>query len=158
MGTIRKARQKDLDAVNNLLGQVLAIHNAGRPDLFRPTGKKYTDEELLAIFDNPETPVFVYEEAGMVLGYAFCAFNHQSSGSLQPLTSLYLDDLCVDEKARGKHIGNRLFDFVKNFAKENGCHNLTLHAWECNPGAVAFYKAMGMDIQYYSMELLLDRI
>ena len=70
--SIRPAEPRDLEAVNTLLGQVLAVHHAGRPDLFRPVGTKYTDEELLSIFADPRTPVFVYEKEGTVLGYAFC--------------------------------------------------------------------------------------
>ena len=50
---IRPAEPRDLEAVNTLLRQVLAVHHAARPDLFRPEGKKYSDEEILAIFDNP---------------------------------------------------------------------------------------------------------
>ncbi|MBO4434544.1 MAG: GNAT family N-acetyltransferase [Bacteroidales bacterium] len=153
---IRLAEPKDLDAVNSLLRQVLHVHHEGRPDLFRAEGKKYTDDELLAIFRNPDTPVFVYEENGLVLGYAFCALEHQCSGSLKPLTTLYVDDLCVDAAARGRHIGKSLFRHVKSYAIGHGCHNITLHVWECNPGAAAFYAAMGMTPQYTSMELLLD--
>jgi len=152
---IRKAENHDLEAVNSLLRQVLMVHHTGRPDLFRAVGKKYTDEQLLAIFSNPDTPVFVYEEEGTVLGYAFCALQHQESGSLQPLTTLYIDDICVDEQARGKHIGSALFEHVKAFAKKNGCHNITLHVWECNPGALAFYQSLGMKPQYTSMEMLM---
>jgi len=151
---IRPAEPRDLKAVNTLLGQVLAVHHASRPDLFRPVGKKYTDEELLSIFENPETPVFVYDKDGSVLGYAFCALQHQDSGALMPLKTLYLDDLCVLDSARGLHIGTALFDYVKAFAKKKGCHNITLHVWEGNPGAKAFYKALGMVPQYTSMELL----
>ena len=29
----------------------------------------------------------------------------QESGSLMPVKTLYLDDLCVDQKARGQRIG-----------------------------------------------------
>ena len=152
---IRKAEPRDLEAVNRLLGQVLRVHHAGRPDLFRPQGKKYTDQELLALFANPRKPVFVYEEDGRVLGYAFCALQHQESGSLMPLTTLYLDDLCVDETARGRHIGTALFHHVKAFARQNGCHNLTLHVWECNPSARAFYSSLGLTPQYTSLECLL---
>ena len=152
---IRKAEIKDLEAVNNLLKQVLAVHHKGRPDLFKPEGKKYTDAELKGIFSNPDTPVFVFEENGTVLGYAFCAIQHQESGSLMPLTTLYIDDICVDEKARGKHIGSALFEYVKEFAKKTGCYNITLHVWECNPSAAAFYKALGMTPQYTSMEIVL---
>ena len=152
---IRKAEIKDIEAVNNLLRQVLMLHHAGRPDLFKAEGKKYTDEELKYIFSNPDTPVFVYEDNGAVLGYAFCAFQHQESGSLMPLTTLYIDDICVDKKARGKHIGKALFEHVKSFAKDTGCYNITLHVWECNPGAAAFYRVLGMKPQYTSMELVL---
>lgn len=152
---IRRAVKDDLEAVNSLLRQVLKVHHDGRPDLFRAEGKKYTDAELLEIFSNPDTPVFVYEEDGKVLGYAFCALQHQESGSLMPLSTLYIDDICVDEKARGKHIGSKLFEYVKEFARDKGCHNITLHVWECNPGAAAFYQALGMIPQYTSMELVL---
>ena len=90
-----------------------------------------------------------------MLGYAFCAIQSQGSGSLQPIRTLYLDDLCVDEGARGLHIGTALFDYVKAFAREQGCHNVTLHVWECNPGARAFYESLGLLPQYTSMEMRL---
>ena len=93
---IRKATPGDLGAINDLLQQVLAVHNAGRPDLFKAVGKKYTDVELLQIFDNPQTPVFVCDKAGAVLGYVFCELQHKSSGSLQCITTLFVDDLCVN--------------------------------------------------------------
>ena len=151
---IRKAEARDLDAVNDLLGQVLRVHHEGRPDLFRPQGKKYSDEELLGIFADPLTPVFVYEETGRVVGYAFCVLQKQESLSLMHLKTLYIDDLCVDEKARGRHVGKALFEYVKEFAREQGCYNITLHVWECNPGAMFFYRSLGMQPQYTSMEML----
>ena len=153
---IRLATAGDLEAVNGLLRQVLALHHAGRPDLFRAEGKKYSDAELLEIFSNPGTPVFVYDDGSAVLGYLFCALKQQDSGSLMPLTSLYIDDLCVAQSARGRHIGKALFEYAKAFAREKGCHNITLHVWECNPGARAFYEAMGLKPQYTSMELVLE--
>ena len=152
---IRKAEPRDLEAVGNLLRQVLKLHHDGRPDLFNEEGKKYTDEELLAIFANPLTPVFVYEKGGVVLGYVFCELQHVSSGSLRTLDSLYIDDLCVDSSARGQHIGKALYEYAVELAKQNGCHNVTLHVWECNSGAKAFYEAMGMTPQYTSMETIL---
>lgn len=154
---IRKAGEKDLGAVNSLLEQVLAVHHAGRPDLFRPAGKKYSDKELLDIFADEDTPVFVYESGGKVLGYVFCALQKASGGALLPVTTLYIDDLCVDRDARGLGIGTALFNHAKGFALEKGCHNVTLHVWECNPGAMAFYKSLGLTPQCTSMETRLDR-
>ena len=154
--SIRKATSRDLPAINDLLREVLAVHHAGRPDLFRPEGKKYTDGELLAIFADPLTPVFVYDRDGEVLGYIFCALQQQDSGSLQAVRTLYIDDLCVNPAYRGQQIGRALFGHAKAFARESGCHNLTLHVWECNPGARAFYEALGLEPQYTSMEMLCE--
>ena len=151
---IRPAEPHDLKAVNSLLRQVLAVHHQGRPDLFRPKGKKYTNDELLAIFSCPDTPVFVYDKEGEVLGYVFCAFQHPSGGAQKPVRTLYIDDLCVSEIARGKGIGKALFNYAREFACKNGCHNITLHVWECNPGAKAFYESLGLKPQYTSMELI----
>ena len=153
---IRPAEPRDLEAVNSLLRQVLAVHHKGRPDLFRPEGKKYTDDELLAIFANPDTPVFVYDKDRAVLGYVFCDIQHPSSGALEPIKTLYVDDLCVDSKARGEGIGTALFNYVKEYAREKGCHNITLHVWECNPGAKAFYESLGLTPQYTSLELICE--
>ena len=141
-------------AINNLLGQVLSIHHEGRPDLFRAEGKKYTDKELLDIFADPDTPVFVYEGEGVVLGYAFCIAQSPDSHSLNPVRTLYVDDICVDQRARGKQIGKALFEYVRAYAADHGFYNITLHVWECNPGAKAFYEAMGMSPQFTSMEML----
>ena len=155
MATIRRAVPDDLEAINRLLGEVLRIHHSGRPDLFRAEGKKYSDGDLLAIFIDDRTPVFVYDD-GEVRGYVFCRLVHQDSGSLCRLDSLYIDDLCVDEESRGQGIGRALFQKAVELARERGCHNLTLHAWEANPDARAFYEALGLKPQYTSMEMILD--
>ena len=152
---IRPACPEDVPAVNRLLGEVLAVHHTLRPDLFRPAGKKYTDAELQALFDNPETPVFVYEEGGEVLGYVFCVMQSFCSGAQEAVKTLYVDDLCVDATARGRGIGTALFEHTRHFARAAGCHNLTLHLWEGN-SAADFYAARGLRPQYTSLELLLD--
>lgn len=152
---IRPAEPRDLEAVNDLLRDVLRVHHEGRPDLFRAEGKKYTDEELLGIFCNQSTPVFVYEKEGAVLGYVFCSLSTPSPKMFEQKKTLYIDDLCVNPKARGQHVGKALFEYVKEYAREQDCYNVTLHVWECNPGARAFYESLGMTPQYTSMEMIL---
>ena len=46
---IRRAMEKDMDGINNLLQQVCLVHHKGRPDLFKYGAKKYTDDQLKAI-------------------------------------------------------------------------------------------------------------
>ena len=110
---VRRAEKKDLEAVKNLLSQVLEVHAGIRPDLFISGTRKYTDEEILAIFADPETPVFVAEEEGSVLGYCFCAAQTPKSHVFREAKELYIDDLCVDEKARGKGVGRTLYEYAE---------------------------------------------
>ena len=157
MATVRRAQAKDADYVMELLVQVNRVHAEGRPDLFK-LATKYTKEELLAIMANDDTPVFVFEdEDGAVLGHAFTVKQEipAEHNLLQPVKTLYIDDICVDEKARGKHVGTALYDHVIAFAKENGFYNVTLNVWALNPGAQKFYEAMGMHVQKIGMEVIL---
>lgn len=138
------------------MNQVNKIHHDGRPDLFK-RARKYSDEELAGVLADDHRPIFVYEDdEHRVLGYAFLQFQQKKPDVMvTDIKTLYIDDICVDEHARGKHIGTSLYDFVLSYAKEQGCYNVTLHAWRCNPDAVAFYEAKGMKVQMYQMEQIL---
>ncbi len=75
--------------------------------------------------------------------------------NLQKRKSLYIDDLCVDERARGKGIGRRLYEYVCAWAKAQGCYDLTLNVWEGNDGARRFYENMGMRVMKTGMGTIL---
>ncbi len=159
MNTIRLSTPADAPGINRLLYQVAAVHAAGRPDLFVAGEKKYTDDELLAIIETEADtrPIFVMvDEGDTVLGYAFCMVeDHADAHVLTHIKTLYVDDICVEESLRGQHIGGALYHHCVAYAKEIGCHNLTLNVWECNPGAKAFYEKMGMQVQKTGMEVIL---
>lgn len=71
------------------------------------------------------------------------------------MTTLYLDDLCVDESCRGKQVGKSLYEAVLDLARSAGCYNVTLNVWSCNPGAMRFYEKCGLKQQKVGMELIL---
>lgn len=154
---IRRAREKDIPGLNRLLGQVLKVHHDGRPDLFKDNTKKYTDEELLTILADDSKPVFVgVDDEEQVMGYAFCVFQqHLSDNILTDIRTLYIDDLCVDETLRGQHIGRQLYEYVLDFARQQGCYNVTLNVWACNESARKFYEKCGLMPQKYGMETIL---
>ena len=154
---IRRATQADMPGINKLLNQVLMVHHNGRPDLFKSNVKKYTDEELTLLIEDDSKPIFVaVDEAEEVLGYAFCVFQqHINNNILTDIKTLYIDDLCVDEEKRGMHIGMQLYDFVVEYAKSEGCYNLTLNVWSCNVSAMKFYEKCGLIPQKVGMEVIL---
>ena len=154
---IRKAGCDDTNSLIKLLYQVHAVHSKGRPDIFKIGGIKYQKREIEDILEKPDTPVFVYiNEENNLLGYAFCEIIiTKESASLQGRKTLYIEDLCVDENARGQHIGTLLFEYVRDFAKEEKCDSITLNVWELNDGAKKFYEKCGMQPLKTVMEQIL---
>ena len=112
---IRRAKEKDIERLMELLGQVLQIHADIRPDIFIPGTTKYTKDELAEMIKDDTKPIYVaVDEKDDCLGYAFCQLRKQPfSENMIPFTALFIDDLCVDAKTRGQHIGEHLFEYVK---------------------------------------------
>ena len=138
---VRRATEKDIPAILELLVQVDMVHHNGRPDLFKGPATKYNEEELKVLLADEEKPVFVcVDEEGRVLGHAFC---------------MEQQDICVHEDARGKHVGKALYEAVVEYAKAHDFYNITLNVWACNPGAMKFYEAMGTVPQKICMEKVL---
>ena len=155
--TVRFACEKDIPQMDSLLYQVERVHQQGRPDLFKEGAKKYTDNELKAMLKDKTKPIFAaVDENDVMKGYAFCVFQeHKGDNVLTDIKTLYIDDLCVDENCRGQHIGSVLYEAVKKFAKEQGCYNVTLNVWECNPSARKFYEKTGLKPYKTGMEVIL---
>ncbi len=153
---IRRAEKNDAPKISDLLNQVLMVHHNIRPDLFKRDCRKYTDGELLEIIEDDERPIFVALDEEGVLGYAFCVIiKHTDDNILTDIKSLYIDDLCVDENIRGKHVGTALYEYVLEYAKKIGCYNVTLNVWQGNDAAMRFYEKRGFKPQKIGMEIIL---
>ena len=155
--TIRKAQEKDISRIIELLGQVLQIHAEIRPDIFIPDTTKYTEQELAALLKDEKKPIYVaVNEEDVCMGYASCQMKEQPfSNNMVQFQSLFIDDLCVDRFARGQHIGESLFDYVKQEAKRMGCYEVTLNVWAGNTSAEKFYEKMGMKTNERQLEYIL---
>jgi ribosomal protein S18 acetylase RimI-like enzyme len=157
---VRRAKKQDIPAIMELLKQVNMVHHIGRPDLFR-VGTKYTAEELGALLEDEKRPVFVATDsspggAERVLAHGFCIVKQEiGSQLLTDVKTLYIDDICVDEAARGSHVGRTLYEAIRRFAAENDFYNITLNVWTCNEPAMRFYESLGMRQQKIGMEMIL---
>lgn len=156
---IRRAENRDITQINNLLKQVCLVHHKGRPDLFKKGARKYSDDQLMQIIKDDNRPIFVaVDNNEVVLGYVFCIFEqYLDSNILTDVKTLYIDDLCVDENSRWQHIGKQLYEYSKDFAQKSGCYNLTLNVWSCNASAMKFYESCGLKPQKVHMETIFDK-
>ncbi len=156
MNSVRRAEARDIPAILDLLVQVDMVHHNGRPDLFKGPATKYTAEELKAILADEARPVFVcVDERDRVLGHGFCVMQETGGQLLVEHSTLYIDDICVDEAARGQGVGRALYGYIVEFARRTGCYYVTLNVWTCNPGAMAFYEKLGFAPYKIGMEKIL---
>lgn len=154
--TIRKALEKDIPQMLELLLQVNRIHHEGRPDLFN-LGRKYTEEELKELLKAENYVILAAaDENDVMQGYMFGIIKQLLNDNIRTaVKTFYIDDLCVDENCRGRHLGKQLLEAAKQVARDLGCYNLTLNVWSLNESARLFYEKCGLSVQKQEMEVIL---
>ena len=68
---IRRARPGDHLLIRELQQEIAALHYEGRPDLFQKEGRYYSEEAFARLLADPEKFIWIAEEDGSVMGYAF---------------------------------------------------------------------------------------
>ena len=154
--TIRPAQGEDHAAIERILRQIAQLHAELRPEVFRPAGQKYDTARYYGLLEGPDTPILAAQnEQGEVLGYAMLEIKAVFADHpvMLPRRYLYVDDLCVDENARGQGIGEALMRAARALARERGIDKIELNVWECNGGAMRFYERLGFQTQRRTLEL-----
>ena len=153
---IREVCLSDFNAIFNLESQVFNIHLNARPDMIKPQmpfNRGYFEYSL----NDVNVKIFVYEESGEILGYCITKkWGYNNHHLFYDTTILDIDDICVDEKARGKNIGRQLFNRAKDYAKEIGAAKIELSVWNFNKNARQFYEHLGMKERISRMEIIIE--
>ena len=154
--TIQLADRSHIPALIRLLQQVGQVHHDIRPDIFPAGTQKYDENQLLEVLADKDRPIFVALKDNAVTGYCFCKIKrHECNACSVPRTEVYIDDLCVDESCRGKHIGSAIYQEILRYAKQRRCYNVTLNVWSLNEAAMKFYEKCGLVPQKVGMEKIL---
>jgi ribosomal protein S18 acetylase RimI-like enzyme len=107
---------------------------------FQPDASKQT-AALQVLVGNPQRGrVFVLRDGGALAGMV----------SVQPLVStacggdaLILEDLVVHPRYRNRGLGSALLEHAVHFARQSGCHRITLLTDRTNAAAQRFYTRHG---------------
>ena len=150
---IRKANYDDIPKIEELLEDIHRLHFMSRPDLFKDGISKFNKEEIKALIDSKDKPIYIYEDGGKALGYAFISYMTVKNKMLEEIPYIFVEDLCVDERYRSKGIGRALMDYINNLAKKEGIEYIRLNVWNFNEKALKFYQDNG----YSPLETIMER-
>lgn len=119
---------RDLADYERLLDQVVATEEDIRRELF---GEKSVIRAVIAWED--ETPV----------GFALYFFNFSTFLTRR---GLYLEDLYVTPKSRGKGYGKQLMRYLAQTAKQENCGRFEWSVLDWNEPAIGFYESLGATV------------
>lgn len=142
---IRKVTLEDLDQVNNLRKQALALHVKLYPNIFKKSYADSLSEYTKTYLDEEDKCLLVYEAHSKIVGCALIKMITKPETAYRyQLRYIEIEELVVDKKCRRQGVGRALIDFIKTFAKENGYNSIQLNVWNDNIEATKFYESLGM--------------
>lgn len=144
----------DQEMINELAVQEHNLHVKWRNDLFIKCDDMMPKERLEDLINQKE--ILVARLNDKVIG--FITFNIREKSNQQGFRDrkqLNIDVICVDENLRGKGIGTKILEHIKEFAKENNCTDLYLTVNEENLDAIKLYEKFGFQLKNiaYSMKI-----
>jgi len=129
--TLRRAVKEDCPRLLELIQELAEFERA--PQEVTVTLDHFMDS---GFGENPVWWAFVVESEGQVEGFALYYIRYSTWKGQR----LYLEDLLVTEKMRGKGLGKLLFDRVIEEAKEKKFFGVVWQVLDWNEPAIAFYK------------------
>ena len=134
---IRRAEERDLDAVGRLGAKLLRAHYEF--DRLRFMAPRGNTEEGYAWFlgtqlERDDAVVFVAEQAGQIVGYVYAGIEPQSWKELREEAG-FIHDVYVDETARHSGAATALLDAATDWLASRGMPRVVL--WTAAPNEAA---------------------
>eukprot|EP00051_Salpingoeca_urceolata_P005456 m.73368 g.73368 ORF g.73368 m.73368 type:complete len:166 (-) comp14340_c0_seq2:59-556(-) len=129
--SIRNAAQEDVPALMGFVRELAAYEKESDQ-------VQMTEERLLedGFGPTPRYHCLIAELDGTAVGFALYVFMYSTWTG----TSLYLEDLFVQEHARGKGLGVGLMRRLAQIAMENNCSRFQWQVIDWNSSSIDFYK------------------
>ena len=150
--SVREAAMSDLAALLPLLDQLR--ENSSRPE--RP-GEELTwrhERALAEILGSPHLTILVADVDGAIRGTCALAFlpniNHAA------MSYCILENMVVDQSARGSGVGKALIDRAVELARLKGCYKLSLTSNLKREDAHRFYESAGLTHSHKGFTIYLD--
>ena len=148
-----KSYDEDFKKVNELAVQVHEMHVTWNPDIFKSVEEVINKEYFENLIKNEE--IYIAKVDKEIVGYIIFNIKEKENPSMRYRKQLNIDAICVDEKYRGKGIGTKILDNIKEIAKNKGCTDLYLTVNQENENAIKVYEKFGFKVKNiaYMMKL-----
>lgn len=133
---LRKAIKEDCPAMMELIHELAVYEKA--PQEVTVSMEHFTES---GFGEKPVWWAIVAEENGKILGMALYYIRYSTWKG----QAMYLEDIIVTEKARGRGIGKMLFDNLIREAKEKKFNRIIWQVLEWNEPAIRFYRKYNAD-------------
>jgi ribosomal protein S18 acetylase RimI-like enzyme len=142
---IRAATARDYDALNQIFGQVDALHREYLPHIFqKPDGPARAREYMMDVLADESLGLFVAEAEGAILGFVQITIRDAPPiPILMPRRFAVVENLAVTEDVRRLGIGRALMDHAQHWAEGLGATEIELNVYEFNQTAIRFYRNLG---------------
>lgn len=144
----------EYNEVNELAKQVHKLHVNWRPDIFIDVEEVMPKEYFDQLIENKE--IYVARIDNEIVGYVIFNIKERNNPSVRCQKQVNIGVLVVKEGYRGKGIGTNLLDFVKEYAKSNGCTDLYLTVNEENKNAISLYEKYGFKVKNIAYSMKID--
>ena len=128
---VRRAVKEDCPRLLELVKELAVYERA--PDEVTVTLEHFVES---GFGKHPIYWAFAAEENGVLLGFALYYIRYSTWKG----QAMYLEDILVTEKARGKGIGKLLMDKLIEEAREKGLTRIVWQVLDWNEPAINFYK------------------
>ena len=142
-----------LKRVNELAVQVHEMHVTWNPDIFKSVEEVINKEYFENLITNEE--IYIAKVDKEIVGYIIFNIKEKENPSMRYRKQLNIDAICVDERYRGKGIGTKILENIKEIAKTKGCTDLYLTVNQENENAIKVYEKFGFKVKNiaYMMKL-----
>jgi GNAT superfamily N-acetyltransferase len=141
---VRPAKPEDIEALGRMAAALTRMHHAMDPDRFlivepleggygRWLGREAQREGAL---------VLVAEREGAIAGYVYATLEPRDWMALRDACGV-IQDIFVTEATRRSSLARQLMEAATQWMKEHNAPRVVLSTAARNPGAQAFFEAMG---------------
>jgi GNAT superfamily N-acetyltransferase len=132
---IKKVNAETFDDFMDLIDKLAEYEKLASPD---QAAKRRLKRDYLS--DKPKYEAFIGKVDGKPISYVIFFFTYSS---FLALPTLFLEDIFVLEEYRRQGVGQKMFDFLKETAKREGCCRIEFTVLNWNKSAQAFYEKNG---------------